>query len=267
MKFEAGEVGYSPEGGGVGVAGISLGPDGKALLWDRYEEAYYRIDETGAKELVYKLGPDDEYMKGGTFGPNGEFVGLVGNTELTLVRQLHNGVFERIEIPGEAEYLNALRVEAQGDHVYLYGVDKTIEVGPDGSTREFYGAPLEESKSLDIVLNDNRQAVVTVRGPDGAPIETNVQTQVYGAVQGLYPEGQRVVAVFESDPYLNDFNRENPHYTVQLMDSNGTVTGSFQFPHGKGIAVDQPISIRDGRLYYTVQREGGELEVYEYSLE
>lgn len=266
--LQAGEVGYSEEAGGIGIAGISHGRDGRVLLWDRFKQSFYLVDEFGVKEKVYELTAEDQYMKGATIGPNGEFTGLVGNTQLTLLRQEADGTIKRIPLPGEAQYLNAMRVEVHGDKTYIYGVDSTMEVNASGEVREFYGAPVAEGKqSLDIVLNEDRQAIITIRDQLGAPLQTRIDTQIYGAVQGIYPtENDRVVAVMDSDPFLNDFNRDNPHYTIHVMDNAGAVLSSFQIAHGQGVAIDQPISVSEETLYYSIQREGGELEVLEFPL-
>jgi hypothetical protein len=262
------EVGHSEEAGGIGVAGISVGAQGQILVWDRYQDAFVIIDEHGGREVVYQMTKEDEYMKGATLGPDGEFVGLFGNTELTLVRQGLDGSFERIPMPFTPEYLNAFRVESVGDQIALYGVEENYLVGQDGTVTTFYGGLMpEQGLSFDLIMNDDQHTILTIRDSEAAPIKTIVREEVFGSVQGVYSlGGSRIAAVLESDPFVSDDNRENPHYTVQVINAQGDVERELRFPMKPGFPIDQPIAVRDGKVYYTVQHAGGELEVFEYPI-
>lgn len=262
------EVGHSPESGGIGVAGISPGRDGRVMVWDRFNDAFYLVDELGGKELLYRMSEADEYMKGATLGRDGEFIGLVGNTSLTLIRQGPDGSLERLELGIEPDYLNAFRLEPYGDSVALYGVEENYLVGPDGRVEPFYGALVgDEGLKFDMILNDDQHPVLTIRDAESAPINTVTLNEPFGSVQGVYSmAGGNAVAILESDPFASEENRENPYYTVQIYNQSGEKLREETIPMQPGFPIDQPIAVQEDRLYYTVQHPNGELEVFEYSL-
>lgn len=267
-KLRADEVGYAKENAGVGIAGLSMGANGRPLIWDRFRSEFYSINERGEKDVVYKMTAADEYIKGATLNRNGDFIGLFGNTNLHLVRQTTQREMEKIPLNIEPDFMNAMRVEARGDDTYLYGVDKTYKVDSEGQVTQFHGAPLVGTETtLDIELTAERKPVITIRDQNQAPLESKSLDEVYGTVQGLYPiSDSRTIAIFESDPYLNEFNEANPHYSVKVISSNGEVVSDFSIPFGEGIAVDQPLAVSEDRIIHSVQTENG-LEVIEYDLE
>jgi len=266
-KLRADEVGYAKENAGVGIAGLSLGANGRPLIWDRFRSEFYTVNERGEKDLVYKMTAADEYIKGATLNRNGDFIGLFGNTSLHLVRQTSQGELEKIPLGLEPDFLNAMRVESRGDDTYLYGVDKTYKVDADGKVSQFHGAALVGSEmTLDIELTAERKPVITIRDQNQAPLESRSLDEIYGSVQGLYPISEnRTIAVFESDPYLNDFNQTNPHYSVKVISSKGDIVSDFSIPFGDGISIDQPLAVSGDKIIHSVQTENG-LEVIEYDL-
>jgi hypothetical protein len=266
------KAGFSvEEGAGVGITGVVFNQRGEALVVDRMNgEVSLIVDEHTTRNLL-KL-EDHQFLKGLGTTDNDEYLALVGDSSLDLIRFNAQGDKTNISLGIKPDHLNGMRVESLNDSVFIYGVEKTYEVGADGKVSEFYGTPLTSStdgerRNIDVELAENGFVELTVRNKEGAPLETKVLTEAHGSIQGVYRINSNEVAlVLESSPFTSEFNAQNPHYTVMRVNSDGEISSEVKIPRLSELSIDQPIEIKDGKIIQTQQTENEGLSIYQYDL-
>jgi len=263
--FSGEQVGLSPEGGGIGPAGISYDENGRPLIWDRLRDRIISFNEKGEVKTLAEIS-SSELLKGAGSALDGGILALIGSDRLSLLH--FNEAGERSELAKDiaTENMNAYNIVDREDGTYLIGLTQTLKIGKKGEVFQTYGVPtLDGNEYFDVELNSDGASVITFRDKVGTPLKTEVEVGHYGNVRQLTPYRNGYLVVFESDPTESDFHLNNPFYTVQLRDSSGRIINEANIPKKGTHSVDWPVSVKpDGTIVQAIANDN-EVILEEYS--
>jgi len=263
--FNGEQVGLSPEGGGIGPAGISYDENGRPMIWDRLRDRIITFNEKGEVKTLAEIS-SSEILKGAGSALDGGVLALIGSDRLSLLH--FNEAGERSELAKEiaTENMNAYTIVDREEGTYLIGLTQTLKIGKKGEVTQTYGVPtIDGNEYFDVELNNDGASVITFRDKAGAPLKTEVEVSHYGNVRQLTPFRNGYLVVFESDPTESDFHLNNPFYTVQLRDSAGRIINEANVPKKGTHSVDWPISVKPDGTIVQAAANDNEVMLEEYS--
>lgn len=265
VTFSGEQVGLSPEGGGIGPAGLSYDENGRPMIWDRLRDRIISYNDKGEVISLAEIA-SSELLKGAGSAIDGGVLTLIGSDKLQLLHFNEKG--ERSELVKDisTENMNAYYILDKEEGTYLIGLTQTLKISKQGEVSQTYGVPTADSSEyFDVELNSDGVPVITFRDLKGAPLKTEVEAGHYGNVRQLNPVRNGYLVVFESDPTESDFHLNNPFYTVQVRDNSGRIINETNVPKKGTHSVDWPISIKpDGTIVQIIANDN-EVTLEEYS--